>query len=87
MNLNHIQIPRNKHKNGVFNIQLLNNYHACLKGMINIRFKGIVTKYLNNYLVYYNFVNFAKESEIEKEAILFSFVQKTMCESKTFRYC
>lgn len=28
MNLNHIRIPRNKHKNGVFNIQLLNNYHA-----------------------------------------------------------
>lgn len=66
MNLNHIRIPRNKHKNGVFNIQLLNNYHARLKGMINIRFKGVATKYLNNYLVYHNFVNFAKESEIEK---------------------
>lgn len=82
MNLNHIRIPRNKHQNGVFNIQLLNNYHACLKGMINIRFKGVATKYLNNYLVYHNFVNFAKE--IEKESILFSFVRKTLCESKTF---
>lgn len=84
MNLNHIRIPRNKHKNGVFNIQLLNNYHARLKGMINIRFKGVATKYLNNYLVYHNFVNFAKESEIEKESILFCFVRETLCESKTF---
>lgn len=84
MSLNHIQIPRNKHKNGVFNIQLLNNYHAHLKVMINIRFKGVATKYLNSYLVYHNFVNFAKEREAEKEGILFNFVQNTMCESKTF---
>lgn len=83
MNLNHIQIPRNKHKNGVFNIQLLNNYHSQLKGMINIRFKGVATKYLNNYLVYHNFVNFAKESEPEKENILFDFVQESLCFSKT----
>lgn len=84
MNLNHIRMPRTKHKNGVFNIQLLNNYHARLKGMINIRFKGVATKYLNNYLVYDNFVNFAKESETEKEGILFNFVQGTMCKSTTF---
>ena len=36
MNLNHIRIPRNKHKNGVFNIQLLNTYHAQLKGLISL---------------------------------------------------
>ena len=52
--------------------------------MINIRFKGVATKYLNNYLVYHNFVNFAKEREADKEGILFNFVQNTMCESKTF---
>ena len=51
MSLNHIRIPRNKHRNGVFNIQLLNSYHAQLKGLINIHFKGVATKYLNNYLV------------------------------------
>lgn len=82
MNLNHIRIHRNKHKNRVFNIQLLNNTH--LKSMINLRSKSVATKYLNSYLVYHNFVNFAKESEIEKESILFSFVQETLCESKTF---
>lgn len=61
----------------------MNNYHARLNGMINIRFKGVATKYLNNYLVYHNFVNFAKGSETEKEGILFNFVQDMMCESKT----
>ena len=45
---------------------------------------GVATKYLNNYLVYHNFVNFANESEIKKESILFSFVRETLCESKTF---
>lgn len=68
----------------MFNIQLLNNYHARLNGMINICFKGVVTKYLNKYLVYHNFVNFAKGSEIVKESILFSFVQETLGESKAF---
>ena len=83
MNLEHIRIPRNKHQNGIFNIQLLNNYHSQLKGMINIRFKGVATKYLNNYLVYHNFVNFAKETANEKKDILFRFIQKTLCISKT----
>lgn len=48
MELNHI--PCNKHKNGVFNIQLLNNYHAQLKSMINVNFKGVSTKYLKTTL-------------------------------------
>lgn len=34
-------------------------------------FKGVLTKYLNNYLVYDNFVNFAKkDSRDDKNAIL-----------------
>lgn len=32
--LNHIRIPRNKYKNGVFNIQTVNNYHKRLKDLI-----------------------------------------------------
>lgn len=83
MNLNHIRIPRNKHKSGVFNIQLLNNYHAQLKGMINIRFKGVATKYLNNYLVYHNLVNFSKGSMEHKEEVMRDFVLITDCISKS----
>lgn len=83
MELNHIRIPRNKHKNGVFNIQLLNNYHSQLKGMINHRFKGVATKYLNNYLVYHNLVNFSHGSDDYKEEVMRNFVFTTNCTSKS----
>lgn len=39
MNLNHIRIPRNKHSNGSFNIQVVNNYHSRLKSMLVYNFK------------------------------------------------
>ena len=83
MSLNHIRIPRNKHRNGVFNIQLLNNYHAQLKGLINIHFKGVATKYLNNYLVYHNLVNFSHGSEEYKEVVMRDFVLTTECVTKS----
>lgn len=35
-----------------------------------LRFRGVATKYLNNYNVYNNFVTFAKESFMEKIKIL-----------------
>ena len=69
MGLNHIQIPKNKYKNGVFNIQTVNNYHKRLKDLIFGTFKGVITKYLNNYLVYHNFVNFVKDTKANKENV------------------
>lgn len=66
----HVQIPSKKHKKGIFNIQLNNYYHSALKAMTNIRFRGVATKYLNNYIVYNNFVTFAKGSFMEKIKIL-----------------
>lgn len=83
MNLNHIRIPRNKHSNGSFNIQVVNNYHSRLKSMLVYNFKGVSTKYLNNYLVYHNFVNFAKETRIEKEQILLNHILNTDCISQS----
>lgn len=78
MDLNHIRIPRRKRTIGTFNIQTVNNYHSRLKNMIVHRFKGVATKYLNNYLVYHNFVNFAKDSLANKEVVLLNFIQKTL---------
>ena len=66
MELSHIRIPRKHHSVGNFNINTVNNYHKQLKDMINERFHGVSTKYLNNYLVYNHFVNFAKGTEQEK---------------------
>lgn len=82
MNLNHIRIPRNKHINGSFNIQVVNSYHGRLKAMLTYNFKGVSTKYLNSYLVYHNFVNFAKESRQDKERILLNHILNTDCISK-----
>lgn len=79
MNLSHIRIPRGKRAVGTFNIQAINSYHSRLKNMIVFRFKGVATKYLNNYLVYHNFVNFAKDTVTNKETILLDYIRKTIC--------
>ncbi|WP_103623937.1 IS1595 family transposase [Campylobacter concisus] len=82
MSLNHIITPRNKYYNGSFNIQVVNNYHSCLKSMLVYNFKGVSTKYFNDYLVYHNFLNFAKESRKDKEQILLNHILNTDCISK-----
>lgn len=81
MELSHIRIPKKKHKLGSFNIQTINSYHSHLKDMIKHKFKGVATKYLDNYLVYHNFVNFAKESY--KEVILFEYIQEIECKTQS----
>lgn len=45
--------------------------------MINGNFKGVATKYLNNYIVYNNFVNFSKNTFINKLNKLEDFVFTT----------
>ena len=41
-------------------------------------FNGVSTKYLNNYLVWHNFVNYAKETKAEKRDILLAYVLSTL---------
>ncbi|MFW1816631.1 IS1595 family transposase [Acinetobacter guillouiae] len=82
MHLNHIRIDTNKRSKGIFNIQTINNYHSRLKDMIINIFKGVATKYLNNYLVYHNFVNFSKDTIQNKHSILIEFIRNTICSSK-----
>lgn len=50
--------------------------------MIEHNFRGVATKYLNNYIVYNNFVNFSKS--INKLDILENFVFSTKCNSKGY---
>lgn len=83
MNLSHIRIPRGCRSVGAFNIQTANSYHSRLKNLIVHRFKGVATKYLNNYLVYHNFVNFAKDTPANKEAVLLNFIRNTPCTIKS----
>lgn len=46
-----IQIERGKHKKGIYHINHINAYHANLKSFID-KFKGVATKYLENYLTW-----------------------------------
>lgn len=48
-----IQIERGKHKNGIYHINHINAYHNNLKNFMD-KFRGVATKYLNNYLVWNN---------------------------------
>lgn len=77
--LTHIKIPRRQHKSGNFNIQTVNNCHSQLKEMIKHRFKGVATKYLNNYVAYSNLVNIAAGSATEKQAGLEAMIFNTPC--------
>lgn len=83
MSLSHIRILRGKRAVGTFNIQTINSYPSHLKNMLVHRFKGVATKYLNNYLVYHNFVNFAKDSLENKEAVLLDFIRNTLFSTKS----
>ena len=66
---------------GLYNIQRMNSYHSRLKGFVD-RFNGISTKHLNNYLVYNNFANHAKETYTEKVRILTNRICSVRCFTK-----
>ena len=72
-----IQLKTGKAKQGIYNIQHINSYHSELKRFL-YGFKGVSTKYLNNYLAWNNFVNYAKETDVEKANIFLSFVLTTL---------
>jgi hypothetical protein len=81
--INLVQIKSGKSKKGIFNIQHMNNYHSQLKKFMR-NFNGVSTKYLNNYLIWYNFVKYAKETAAEKRSIFLAFVLATV-KSETCR--
>jgi len=85
LDLTHVKIPSGKHSNGQFNIQKINSYHNELKRLVNRHFKGVATKYLNNYVVYNNFVNWAKGSFYTLLGVLKDFVYTTVCNTKGYK--
>ena len=76
-----IQLKTGKSKKGIFHVQHINSYHSILKTWI-VRFHGVATKYLDNYLVWHNFVNWAKDPYEKKAEILSAFV---FCTNKTVK--
>lgn len=67
--LNLVQIKGGKETRGTFHIQHLNSYHSMLKKFIE-KFNGVATKYLDGYLAWHNFLNYAKEGIADKARIL-----------------
>jgi transposase-like protein len=59
-----IQLPNGIKKLGTYHVQNINGYHSRLKQFIR-RFKGVSTKYLNNYLVWCNVIQESAKSRIE----------------------
>lgn len=72
-----IQLKSGKARNGIYHIQHINNYHSQLK-MCMDRFKGVSSKYLNNYLIWHNIVNYSKEELAERKNILLRFVMSIL---------
>ena len=83
-----VQLKNGKDKNGIYNIQHINSYHSLLKKFMR-NFNGVSTKYLNNYLVWHNFVNYARETDSEKRNILMRFclsaIKKVVCKEMSCR--
>lgn len=71
-----IQLKTGKAKKGIYHIQHINSYHSTLKHFID-GFRGVSTKYLNNYLIWNNFLNYSKETWLEKKNIFKEFVFTT----------
>lgn len=68
-----VAIRGGKGKKNGYHIQHINSYHSRLKTFMD-SFKGVSTKYLGNYIVWHNLVNYAPETEDEKAQIMFGFV-------------
>lgn len=47
-------------------------------------FKGVVTKHLNNYIVYHSLIKFAQNSFTNKFDIFTNFIFKAKCNAKGF---
>lgn len=81
-NLDLVQILSAKKKSGVFTIQHINSYHAQLKSFM-YPFRGVATKYLNNYLVWHNFTNHASGSFEVKERRMFNTANRVWANTKS----
>lgn len=77
-----VQLKNGRAKKGIYNIQRINSYHSKLKKFM-LKFNGVSTKYLNNYLVWHSFVNCMKEADAEKRNMMmryaFTAVKRVYC--------
>ena len=70
-----------------YGIQRINAYHSRLKGFL-LRFRGVATKYLENYLVWHDVMTNSRRSRTEVLELLFSQILtvKTALRSRDIPY-
>ena len=64
-----VQMDTDRRVKGSFNIQRVSAYHSCIKSFVS-RFKGVSTKYLDNYLAWYNLVVCSPEERRDTAGLL-----------------
>ncbi len=72
-----VRIKGGKKSVGIFNIQRINSYHSQLRLFMG-RFKGVSTKYLNNYLIWNNAVRYCKVYVANKLSLMFEAAASAM---------
>ena len=82
LKVRHVAVETGRHMRGGPGIQCVGACHAHLKSMVEDRFRGVATKYLNNYIVWRSFAGHARESFEEKLAILSRFLSGSICRSR-----
>ncbi|MDA3931312.1 MAG: IS1595 family transposase [Tenericutes bacterium] len=79
------QIPSGKHKLGDYNLGVMNQYHSELKSWFK-RFKGVSTKHLEGYLMWFRFMkslNYKLEfNQQEKFMLQYAISTETMIKNK-----
>jgi len=60
----HFRVPNGIRVLDIYHVQNINSYHSRLKAFMT-KFKGVATKYLNNYLVWMNLIQEGKRSKVE----------------------
>ena len=58
---------------GIFHIQHINSYHNELKRFLD-NFRGVSTKYMDNYLVWYNLLRYSNHTNTEKVKVFLEYV-------------
>ena len=62
---------------GIYSINHINSYHSLLKNFM-YRFRGVSTKYLNNYLIWFNYAKYKRGSLADKQEKLLTYIFTTV---------
>ena len=80
--LNLVKVKGGRMSAGPFNIQRINSYHSQLRVFL-CPFRGVSTKYLNNYLIWNNAIRYCKRFVQNKLSLMFDAASDAMLSIRT----